>query len=96
MGGHTPPDKFSVFMPHKVINEAVYATQAVSEYSTQVSLLQLCMCVIARIKFQGMDIPCAPLLSKRNPARANMHKCLSMCNYIDYMYQHLSVLNVNC
>ena len=45
-----------------------YATQAVSEYSPQIGLLQLCMCVITRIKFQGRDTPCAPFPLKRNPA----------------------------
>ena len=50
-----------------------YVTQAVSEYSPQISLdlLQLCMCVIARIKFQGRDTPCVPSSSKRNPAHIN-------------------------
>ena len=47
-------------MPHKVTNEAVYTTQAVSEYSTQISLLQLYMCFTAKIKFQGRYTPCSP------------------------------------
>ena len=59
-----------VFMPEK-INEAV-ATQAV--YSTQVSLLQLCMCVIARIEFQGTLCPL--------PTKETLH----MCKYASVPY----------
>ena len=43
-----------------------YATQAISEYSPQISLLQLCMCIKARINCKG-EIPPVPPLSKRNP-----------------------------
>ena len=50
--GFASPGFILVFVPQKVINEAVYTIQAVLEYSTQISLLQLCMCVIARIEFQ--------------------------------------------
>ena len=49
-----------------------YATQAVSEYSPQISLLQQCMCVIAWITFQGRDTPCAPLPLKET---------LNICKY---------------
>ena len=49
-----------------------YATQAVSEYSPQIGLLQMCMCVIARIKFQGKDTPCAPFYLKET---------LNMCKH---------------
>ena len=55
-----------------------YATQAVSEYSPQISLLQLCMCVIEMIKFQGRDTPCAPLPLKKPCPCANMRKYLYM------------------
>ena len=47
-----------------------YATQAVSEYSPQIGLLQLCMCVIARIEFQGKDTPCAPF-----PLKETLNMC---------------------
>ena len=49
--------------------------EAVSEYSTQISLLQLYTCVIAKVKFQGgqlghkeSEIPPCPF-AKRNPER---------------------------
>ena len=35
-------------MPQKVINEAVLYHSSCLEHSTQISLLQLCMCVIAK------------------------------------------------
>ena len=44
-----------------------YATQAISEYSPQISLLQLCMCVKVRLNCKG-EIPPVPPLSRRNPA----------------------------
>ena len=44
------------------------------EYCTQISLLQFCICVIARIKFQGRDTPCAPSLYKKPCTCVNMHK----------------------
>ena len=47
-----------------------YATQAVSEYSPQIGLLQLCMCVIARVEFQGKDTPCAPF-----PLKETLNMC---------------------
>ena len=47
-----------------------YATQAVSEYSPQIGLLQLRMCVIARIKFLGKDTPCAPF-----PLKETLNMC---------------------
>ena len=43
--------------------------KAVSEYRTQISLLQLCMCVTAKMKFQGEgEYPCAPPPPEGNPA----------------------------
>ena len=59
-----------------------YATQAVSEYSPQISLLELCMRhVIARIKFQGRDTPgpVPPSLIRTKPCTyVDMHKYLYM------------------
>ena len=49
--GCSPREIFSL-RPHQVLSEAISdpLKQFVSEYSTQISLLPLCMCAIARIK----------------------------------------------
>ena len=46
-----------------------YVTQAVSEYSTQISLLQLCTCVTARIKFRRGGYHMSP------PLKETLHMC---------------------
>ena len=70
--GYAPPGKFLVFIPQKVINEAVLR-RPLKPFLNTVHRLVCCNCAcvlyVAGIKFQGT---LCPLSSKRNPAHVQI------------------------